>query len=372
MRFEPGDILKVPIKKDYEVKKDIKTKRAYPEGYIIIPGDELCGVVKGHKQILAERCVHCPDQVGMCKKAAYRRKAKAAREKLVKELQANEKNDDLRMQLYQMPTADQVNENARNLECRCLSCVLDEQPDFQAQKTALEELYERFSREHNIQYRCKFLPKFHPEVNPIERCWGRQKWHVRRYSDGTVATVKRLMKEGMSEHILPLSMIRKFIRLSFAYLLAYQQGLTIVGADKWIRKHRSHRKHSQTMDAALEALYFPPKPVAEPTSPVSLSSVSSEEEGSHGKEVGDVEQAVSTDDVFLDDFLPIIAENPSSAAMRILSPAPGEENPSCNDAMQQEEDEEDNRSESSLEEEVTELRSLFVDNIDIGGGSKDV
>ena len=40
-------------------------------------------------------------------------------------------------------------------------------------------------------------------------------------------------------------------------MIAYDQGLDIVEADAWIRKHRSHRGVSQEMDIQLEALYFP-------------------------------------------------------------------------------------------------------------------
>lgn len=38
---------------------------------------------------------------------------------------------------------------------------------------------------------------------------------------------------------------------------SYDQGLDIVEADAWIRKHRSHRGVSKEMDTQLEALYFP-------------------------------------------------------------------------------------------------------------------
>lgn len=222
------------------MKLDHQTSRDYAAGYIVEAGDEICGVIKGFKQILAERCVQCQDPRSECEKAKYRREAKAAREKLVKDLQENQTNDDLRLQLFSMSDGEKINEEARNIACQCLSCTLAVQPDFLGQKTALEELYERFSAQHHVEYRCLFLPKFHPEVNPIERCWSRQKWHVRRFSDGTVATLKRLMQEGISEAILPLSMIRMYIRLSFAYLLAYMKGLDIVGADSWIKQHRSH------------------------------------------------------------------------------------------------------------------------------------
>ena len=55
----------------------------------------------------------------------------------------------------------------------CLEFLLSEQPDFQAQQNAIQELI--FPRGHN----CTFLPKYHPELNFIERYWSRVKWYAR-------------------------------------------------------------------------------------------------------------------------------------------------------------------------------------------------
>ena len=65
------------------------------------------------------------------------------------------------------------------------------------------------------------------------------------------------MEIGLSEENLPLSMIRKFIRLADAYIIAYDKDMDIVQADAWIRKHRSHRSYSSKMDEDLEKLYYP-------------------------------------------------------------------------------------------------------------------
>jgi putative sterol carrier protein len=65
------------------------------------------------------------------------------------------------------------------------------------------------------------------------------------------------MKAGLSEDNLPLSLIRKYCRLLTAYYIAYNEGKDIIQADAWIRKHRSHRGHSELMDNRLEQLYYP-------------------------------------------------------------------------------------------------------------------
>jgi len=83
------------------------------------------------------------------------------------------------------------------------------------------------------------------------------KWYLRKHADGTLEKLKDLMKKGLSEENLPLSLIRKYCRLLTAYYIAYIEGKDIIEADAWIRKHRSHRGHSELMDKRLEQLYFP-------------------------------------------------------------------------------------------------------------------
>lgn len=87
------------------------------------------------------------------------------------------------------------------------------------------------------KHRCIFLPKFHPELNPIERVWGRMKWYVRQYCDHktTHAQLKETMIRALESTILPISLIRKYIRLSYAYLIAYKYGNDIVEATSWIK-----------------------------------------------------------------------------------------------------------------------------------------
>ena len=52
-------------------------------------------------------------------------------------------------------------------------------------------------------------------------------------------------------------MIRKFVRLQRAYLLACKDNLDIVESEAWIKQHKSHRGYAAQMDAKLENLYFP-------------------------------------------------------------------------------------------------------------------
>ena len=51
------------------------------------------------------------------------------------------------------------------------------QPDFMNEKTKLE----RFLHDHG--HICIMLPKFHCELNPIERCWGQAKRYTRSFTN---------------------------------------------------------------------------------------------------------------------------------------------------------------------------------------------
>jgi len=57
-------------------------------------------------------------------------------------------------------------EHSENGDC-CFVALLSKQPDFVAQKNLLTEMAEKF----HPSYRVWFLPKYHCELNPIERGW---------------------------------------------------------------------------------------------------------------------------------------------------------------------------------------------------------
>ena len=84
---------------------------------------------------------------------------------------------------------------------------------------------------HGTSHQCKFLPKFHPELNPIERVWSRLKWYLRKYNDGKLATLQLLMKKGLDRENVSLTLIRKYCRLVTAYYIAYIDGKDIIQAE---------------------------------------------------------------------------------------------------------------------------------------------
>jgi transposase len=88
-----------------------------------------------------------------------------------------------------------------------------------SQKTGLEEVYDRHNQQYGTQHYCMYLPKFHPELNPIERCWSRMKWYIRKYCDGKVEQLRKSMTYGLSEANLPTALIRRYTRIVSAYYI---------------------------------------------------------------------------------------------------------------------------------------------------------
>mgnify|MGYP006919658173 CR=1 FL=1 len=101
----------------------------------------------------------------------------------------------------------------------CLEFLLSEQPDFKLQQNAIQELI--LSRGHY----CIFLPKFHPELNFIERYWSRVKWYARQHSDGTKAGLKTVTDKALSEEACDLALMRRYARTSWRWVDAYHKGL---------------------------------------------------------------------------------------------------------------------------------------------------
>ena len=119
----------------------------------------------------------------------------------------------------------------------CLEFLLSEQADFKEQQNAIQELV--LSRGHF----CIFLPKFHPELNFIERYWSRAKWYARQFGDGTIKGLKAQADVAMtmSSETCDLALMRRYSRTAWRWVDAYHRGLDGVLANYAVRKSKSHR-----------------------------------------------------------------------------------------------------------------------------------
>jgi len=259
VRFKAGDTLLTGIKagRELSTKDNVwKAARDYHEGETIHASSELIGVAKGMRQILAERQLQYIVGKG-CLRDAYKKKNNDDRKLALQQWKANRTSYDLLLSLLHVPTEDEVEEGLGAIVCNCACCVLSDQPDFKSQPSGLQDVYDKYNAAHGAAHRCVFLPKFHPELNPIERVWSKMKFHVRRKSDGSLETLENAMREGLKEPNLTLCTIRKYCRLVYGYYEAYLIGHDIVTAQAWLSQRKTHRGYAPNMDYRLEAIYFP-------------------------------------------------------------------------------------------------------------------
>ena len=106
--------------------------------------------------------------------------------------------------------------------------------DFKNERSKVERFLRRFG--HTVI----FLPKFHPELNPIERIWGRVKLYTRDHCDYTYVGLQNTIVPAFNS--VTIDLIRKYFRKSRNYLRAYEQGLDGLQADVEVKKYSSHRK----------------------------------------------------------------------------------------------------------------------------------
>ena len=111
--------------------------------------------------------------------------------------------------------------------------------DFANEKTKLE---------HYLQGRghcCIMLPKFHCELNPIERCWGQAKRYTRAYANYTFPGLRKNIPLGLNS--VTIENIRNYFRKTRQYMFAYVEGFAAgPEMEKQIKKYKklykSHRK----------------------------------------------------------------------------------------------------------------------------------
>ena len=67
-----------------------------------------------------------------------------------------------------------------------------------------------------------FIPKFHCEMNPIERVWGQAKRYTRAHTNFTIAGLRNIIQPGLDS--VSVDLIRKYFRKAREYERAYREG----------------------------------------------------------------------------------------------------------------------------------------------------
>ena len=107
------------------------------------------------------------------------------------------------------------------MKAKDMRTVLSNHDDFWNEKAAVHNYVE--SRGHRVF----FLPKFHCELNPIERVWGHSKRYCRAYTNFILVKLHQILNPALES--VSTDLIRKFFRKARDYKKAYREGLKLAG-----------------------------------------------------------------------------------------------------------------------------------------------
>ena len=240
MQFEEGQFLL----HDCCVKVDGE-KHKFKRGVRVHSRSLLLGLQKGARQVALER-----------KLPIYNGRTKAGKCKFIrhccpccKKTEAELLDDEL---LRAAGCADQIvdkikhkGRNAQGVPC-CVVWALSQCEDFLAQKNAVEECVQQGGHE------VIFLPKFHPELNFIERFWGHAKRWLRSHCLYTMEGLWNNLGKVCSADITPVSLLRKFARTSWRWMDVYRRGLPPAISAFAAKQYHGHRCVPPTMDALVD------------------------------------------------------------------------------------------------------------------------
>ncbi|PSR82186.1 hypothetical protein PHLCEN_2v6109 [Hermanssonia centrifuga] len=133
-----------------------------------------------------------------------------------------------------------------SVERCCCRRLLYNQPDFSNQKSRLELLCEKQG------FQVLFLPKFHPELNFIEQCWGHAK---RVYRMNPPSSKEEDLERNMLNALasVGLEQMRRYARRSRRFMDAYMKGLSGKQAAWAIKKYHGHRVVSENILEEVDA-----------------------------------------------------------------------------------------------------------------------
>ncbi|OAD70636.1 hypothetical protein PHYBLDRAFT_69527 [Phycomyces blakesleeanus NRRL 1555(-)] len=134
--------------------------------------------------------------------------------------------------------------NVAAADSRCCTIhIMERQPDFANQKSALEEIVE------GSGHKFELYPKYHCECNWIERYWEAAKKEARRECDYSFQSLNRKINSFLDSVCPPEDdvpeKIRRYFHKSFAYINAYSLGHDAEHAFEIVKQfsklHKSHQ-----------------------------------------------------------------------------------------------------------------------------------
>ena len=129
-------------------------------------------------------------------------------------------------------------DNVTGMKADDMRKTLKSMHDFKYEKTKVEKLVT--DRGH----RCIFIPKYHCELNPIERVWGHAKQYTRTHCDYSFRGLKRTI--GPALNSVSTDLMRKYFRRVREYVRAYREGHKAgPEVEKALKEYKSHRRVSE-------------------------------------------------------------------------------------------------------------------------------
>ena len=158
----------------------------------------------------------------------------------------------------------------------CCARLLSVQPDFASECSALQHLVEEPYLTGGARHLCIFLPKFHCELNLIERFWGASKDYARKHCLYTLPGLRETVPISLSQNtsslpahlrggpdlpVAPLFLQLRWARISRAFMAEYRKGVDACDAIKAVKGQRGSKRHrdpndsrSKNVEAAAAAL----------------------------------------------------------------------------------------------------------------------
>ena len=125
--------------------------------------------------------------------------------------------------------------NTATLKADDMRVILSNHDDFVNEKTQVEH-YDVTSQ----GFQCFFLPKFHCELNPIERVWGQSKRYSRAHSNFILARLRETVNPALDS--ITLDLIRKYFRKIREYETAnLERNKAGKGVEAAMKRYKSHR-----------------------------------------------------------------------------------------------------------------------------------
>ena len=105
--------------------------------------------------------------------------------------------------------------DTRGMKLEDMRAILADHDDFKSEKCRVDTFLS------DAGHTCIFIPKFHCELNPIERVWSQSKRYTRAYCDYTIGSLRRSIPGVSKENIA------NYVRRCRNYMFAYLEGSAV-------------------------------------------------------------------------------------------------------------------------------------------------